>query len=76
MLDPKYDSLIFTANSPDPLIGPPDMLGNQSFELKIPKRTSSTARNVGSSRLSDGLREDSAVSRAFPQVVSWCLEST
>jgi hypothetical protein len=63
-------------NLPVPLIGPPEMCENQSLAPRMPKRRSSIATKVVSSRSKAGSSTDSACSRHMPQEVSWCFSST
>lgn len=64
-----------THGLPEPLIGPPEMFKNSSFEFKTPRRSISTAIKTGSSKFSDGFNEERAVSSARPHAVSWCFSS-
>ena len=51
-------------------MGPPEILENQSFEPRIPRRSNSMARKAASSNLSDGSNDERACSKLLPQVVS------
>ncbi|KAL4890242.1 hypothetical protein BDV59DRAFT_98919 [Aspergillus ambiguus] len=51
-------------------MGPPETWENHGLELRSPKRSISIARNVASSRESEGSSTESACSRQTPHCVS------